>query len=80
MNRGNASYVFEMTDEEHIELAVVLYQVKGMVIISGYDCPLYQILYGHWAMVKREAFADGARSRTELMWMNAAAMAHRSGA
>jgi DNA adenine methylase len=35
------NYRFEMTDEDHAELASALQSVKGMVVLSGYDCPLY---------------------------------------
>jgi DNA adenine methylase len=50
--RGDATYRHEMSDEKHRELAQVLHDAKGFVILSGYNCALYQELYGDW---KREA-------------------------
>jgi DNA adenine methylase len=73
MRRGNAMYAFEMTDADHADLAAVLLQARGMVIISGYDCPLYQRLFGEWTNCKREHVIDGGRKRLESIWMNPAA-------
>lgn len=42
---GRDDYRHEMTDEDHRVLAKVLHAVKGMVVLSGYDCPLYAELY-----------------------------------
>lgn len=71
--RGRSFYQFEMNDQEHIELAVALSQVKGMVILSGYDCPLYQLLYSGWHQIQKKSMADGARPRLEKLYFNAAA-------
>lgn len=69
-------YRFEMTDGQHFDLAVALHGMKGMVVLSGYACPLYdEALYGGWHRVERPALADGARPRVEVLWLNAAAHA-----
>ena len=74
MNPGNASYAFEMTDDDHAALAHVLHRVRGMVVLSGYPTPLYdEDLYRGWTRITREALADGARKRTEVLWLNEAA-------
>ena len=73
MARGNAAYECEMTDADHARLAEVLHQVEGMVLISGYSCDLYSQLYADWKADEVSHFADGARARTEVLWMNAAA-------
>jgi DNA adenine methylase len=42
-----------------------------MVVLSGYPCDLYdKELYADWVRVERQAFADGAKQRTEVVWMN----------
>lgn len=41
-------YRHEMSDDDHRQLAGVLHQVKGMVLLSGYDSPLYRELYKDW--------------------------------
>lgn len=62
-------YRHEMTDDDHRELAAVLNQVSGAVVLSGYSCPLYDELYADWSRTERTgAFADGARQRTEVLW------------
>jgi len=66
-------YRYELTDEDHCELAERLHCVAGMVILSGYPCSLYDDLYGDWQRVERKALADGARERTEVLWLNPAA-------
>lgn len=63
-------YAFEMTDEDHCRLAEVLRGLNGMVVLSGYQCPLYDDLYGDWNRVETETHADGARDRTECLWLN----------
>lgn len=63
-------YNFEMTDDEHRELADVLKTLKGAVVLSGYRSELYANLYSDWRSVERRALADGARARVEVLWMN----------
>jgi DNA adenine methylase len=72
--RRNAAYVFEMDETQHRDLAGVAHQMKGAVILSGYLCDLYEGLYGDWRRIDRETFADGARPRTESLWLNKAAL------
>lgn len=68
-------YAFEMTDGEHRDLSAVVHDLAGMVVMSGYDCDLYADLYADWKRVETEALADGARKRTEVLWLNKAAEA-----
>lgn len=65
------AYRHEMTDDDHRELAEVLHSVQGMVVISGYGCDLYdRELYPDWRRVEKETHADGARDRTEVLWLS----------
>jgi DNA adenine methylase len=73
MQRGNASYACEMSDEDHRNLSDSLHHVRGMVMLCGYDCDLYRDLFADWHRLDREAMADGARPRTESLWFNSAA-------
>ena len=71
MQRGNAAYACEMTDEDHVALAGAVNNLIGMVAISGYDNDLYGELFKDWQKVCCTGpFADGARERTECLWMN----------
>ncbi len=67
------SYRHELSDEEHLQLANFLKDRQGMVVLSGYPCALYDDLYHEWHRVERQAYADGARGRTECLWLNQAA-------
>ena len=71
---GAGSYAHEMSDDDHRELAQVLRSVKGMVVLSGYPCELYDCeLYPDWCRVERPAIAHGALKRTEVLWLSPSA-------
>lgn len=74
--RRNSGQVYshEMTDGDHRDLAAVLHGLEGMVVLSGYACRLYdEVLFPDWNRVEKETHADGARRRTEVLWINDAA-------
>lgn len=57
-------------------LAGVLQDLQGMVVLSGYPCELYdRELFVGWERHQRTALADGARERTEVVWLNPACSA-----
>jgi DNA adenine methylase len=72
-------YRHEMTDEDHRTLAATLHHAQGAVVLSGYACGLFDELYGAWRCVERHALADGARKRTETLWLNEVAVQARQG-
>lgn len=63
-------YNHEMTDSDHAELLAFLRTLTGKVVLSGYPHPLYDEALAGWRRVEREALADGARKRTEVLWLN----------
>lgn len=63
-------YRHEMTNADHRDLAEVLHSLVGMVMLSGYHHPMYDELYAGWRRIERAALADGAKPRTEVLWMN----------
>lgn len=65
-------YRHEMTDADHADLLAGLRDLKGMVILSGYAHPLYDNALHDWRRIEREALADGARPRVEVLWINPA--------
>lgn len=72
-SRGDKNaYGYEMTAEEHEELAKVLHKVKGKVAISGYHCGLMDELYSDWKC--NEAVEKNCHSikkpRVEVLWTN----------
>ncbi len=73
--RGDSNaYAYEMTDEEHAELARTLNSVKGMVAISNYDCQLMNELYPAPKWQKLASPAKTIHStkdkRVEVLWIN----------
>lgn len=62
-------YRFEMSDDDHRELADHLKALAGAVIVSGYDCDLYREIFDGWNCVHRQTHADGARDRTETLYL-----------
>lgn len=74
--RRNAAYRHEMGPDDHRALATVLRAVSGMVVVSGYPSELYdKELYPDWERRERKHLADGARARTEVVWLNPACAA-----
>lgn len=65
-------YRHEMTNDDHVALAEVLNQVKGMVVLCGYPSDLYDSLYADWDRYERRHVADGGNFRTEVVWLNRA--------
>lgn len=66
-------YRHEFGTKDHERLAGVLRSVQGMVVLSHYPCAMYDDLYGDWWSTTKKAMADGARERTEQLWLNPAA-------
>lgn len=68
-DKGN-DYRHEMTNSDHERLAQLLHSLKGSVVVSGYGCELYDSLFAGWQRIERAAHADGARDRTEVLWLS----------
>jgi DNA adenine methylase len=79
--RSKSVYKYEMTEEPHIALARALCQVKGSVLVSGYDSPLYNDLYAGWDKYFKGAHSQGVSRknpyvdiyRVEVLWVKRAA-------
>lgn len=69
------NYKHELTDEDHLALLTALKNLAGMVVVSGYPAPLYDEMLEGWLRIEQTALADGARQRTEVLWINPAAAA-----
>lgn len=68
-NAFGKGYTHEMSDKAHRDLAELLHGVVGAVVISGYDCSLYEELYADW-VVERHAVRTSNGPRTECLWLN----------
>ena len=63
-------YAHEMSLDDHENLLAMLRCIKGKVILSGYSSALYDTALHNWRQIKMPALADGARKRTEVLWLN----------
>lgn len=75
--RGQGYYVYqhELETADHEQLLATLRDLRGMVVLSGYPSPLYDAELAGWHRIQRRARADGNRPRTEVLWINPAAVA-----
>ena len=72
-SRGDSNaYKYEMSDQEHIELANVLRSVGGKVALSGYECELMEELYYDWYVTKApvKRINSTKQLRQETLWTN----------
>lgn len=64
------AYRHELTDEQHRVLASTLRELRGMVVVSGYRCRLYDELFDGWQRIDAATHADGAKDRVESLWLS----------
>lgn len=72
-SRGDSkAYSYEMTNQDHINLATVLINVKGKVAVSGYDCDIMNKLYRGWKVYKErpKKAMSIKKARQEILWTN----------
>ena len=65
-------YKYEFTDDDHRALAERLHHIQGKAMISSYDCPLMQELYGDWTKIVFPKKNNNIRSGEvqEVIWIN----------
>lgn len=67
---------YEMSDDDHRSLCVLIRRLEGKVVLSGYANPIYDELLGDWRTVKCDAYAyarpgGGPRvKKVEVLWKN----------
>lgn len=71
---AGGDYAHEMNEADHVALLAALRDMEGAVVLSGYPAPLYDEALHDWRRVECEALADGARKRTEVLWINRSQM------
>ena len=72
--RGVNRYAVEIDESGHERLLETLVQLRGAVVLSGYDTPLYREALGAWTRVETLARAQDNTLRRECLWLNARAM------
>lgn len=71
--KGNRCYQHEMTEEGHEALLKSISELKGMVIISGYDSQLYNDYLASWRKEEKSARISAGRgtgTRIECLWLS----------
>jgi len=73
--RGDAkAYRYEMTNQEHAQLAALLNKVRGMVALSNYQCDLMDELYPppkwHKTVSSQRTNHASKGTRVEVLWTN----------
>ncbi|MFN8485157.1 MAG: DNA adenine methylase [Anaerolineae bacterium] len=80
-SRGDSkAYRYEMTDNQHRDLAEVLRGVKGRVALSTYHCALIDELYADWQFIEApsKVVHSVKQQRTEVLVVNYD-IAHKAG-
>lgn len=75
---GSRYYRHEMSAEDHEDLLTRVQRLQGMIVLSGYDSPLYRetLAGGGWRMIELDTCGSsrmGSVRRTECLWLNPAA-------
>lgn len=77
----NDRYRHEMTEEDHVRLLNVLRQVRGMVMLSGYNSRLYREHLPGWKRIDIPVFTSAANRRrerrVECIWLSPNATQHQ---
>jgi len=70
--RDSNAYAYEMSDDEHRELAHVLHKAKGRVALSSYHCKLMNELYKDWRCIEapKKNCHSVKKLRQEILWVN----------
>lgn len=68
-------YYHEMSENDHLDLLMVLQSCKGKVMISGYNAPLYDVMLRGWNrhrfdLPNNAAGGESKRRMTEIVWCN----------
>jgi DNA adenine methylase len=70
--KSSNDYKFDFTDQDHQDLAMILNNIKGKAMISGYECNLMNKLYQNWRKIffpiKKNNIRNGKVQ--EVIWMN----------
>lgn len=68
--KGSGNYTHELDRGGHTRVLEVLSALEGMVVLSGYPDALYDDALPDWKRIELPALADGAKPRTEVLWIN----------
>jgi len=64
-------YRYEMTDRDHRRFLRAAIRLQCPVVISGYDCDLYNERLSGWEKQTKQVITRGGTMATECIWKNA---------
>lgn len=67
---SGSDYRHELSTVDHEKLLGFLHGLQGYVVLSGYQTDMYADILCGWFRVDKAARADGARKRTESLWLS----------
>lgn len=68
--RSGRLYAHEMSDAKHLELIEIITKSRAKIIISGYDCELYNSALSGWYKDSTMSQTTSAAMATECIWLN----------
>lgn len=74
--RVDGKYEYELNDNDHSQIVLVLQNIKGKAILSGYDHPIYNpLVESGWTRIAIETIAYSSRyrekpNRIEYLWIS----------
>lgn len=68
-NAKHQSYAHEMDNDAHHALLDTVVQLKGKVILSGYESDIYNQRLSHWHKITKATTAMNGKPRTEVLWI-----------
>ncbi|MDR1770499.1 MAG: DNA adenine methylase [Hungatella sp.] len=68
--RGRKQYRYEMSDQDHEEMLDTSIHSRAKVMLSGYDCELYERYLKDWYKLQMPTRAQNNHRRVETLWMN----------
>lgn len=63
------AYRHEFSTADHEKLLGFLTTLKGSVVLSAYESEAYNTALVGWEKITKATYADGARPRTEVLWI-----------
>lgn len=63
-------YAHEMSDKEHLELLDIITKSRSKIIISGYECEMYNTALSGWRKDSTLCQTTSTALATETIWMN----------
>jgi len=72
--KSQARYKHEWEESDHKETVSVALKSESMIMISGYECPFYDVLIDSgWIKLSSKGWTQGLTPSEEFLWINPAA-------